>query len=82
MRARNQLPMKTKTVINEAHKLAKAFCVTNGDNFVLKDFDPGDTLGLEVPGQASGPGSIGKSAFTRLQDCRTCFTRRTNGPCS
>ena len=70
VRARNQLPMKTKKVINEAHKLAKPFCVTNGDNFVLKDFDPGDTLGLKSADKprAQEALEIGIHALTELQD--------------
>jgi len=39
--------MKTKKVLNEAHKLAKPFRITNGEKFKLKDFDPGETLGFK-----------------------------------
>ena len=39
--------MKTKAVIKNARKLARPFCVTNGDKFRLKDVDPGDTLNLK-----------------------------------
>lgn len=70
MRFRNQSPMKIKKVINEAHKLAKPFCVTNGDNFVLKDFDPSDTLGLKSADRprAQETLEIGIHALTELQD--------------
>jgi polyphosphate kinase 2 (PPK2 family) len=36
--------MKTKELIKRARKLARAFCVTDGDKFRLKDFKPHDTL--------------------------------------
>ncbi|HWY71343.1 MAG TPA: polyphosphate kinase 2 family protein [Terriglobales bacterium] len=39
--------MKTKKVINEAHKFAKPFRITDGEKFTLKDFDPGETLRLK-----------------------------------
>lgn len=35
--------MKTKKVLAAAHKLAKAYRVTDGKKFRLKDVDPGDT---------------------------------------
>jgi PPK2 family polyphosphate:nucleotide phosphotransferase len=39
--------MKTKKVINEAHKFAKPFRITDGEKFTLRDFDPGETLRLK-----------------------------------
>ena len=35
--------MKTKQVIEAAHRLSKSYRVTKGKKFRLKDFDPGDT---------------------------------------
>jgi PPK2 family polyphosphate:nucleotide phosphotransferase len=39
--------MKTKELIKKAGKLARQFRVTDGDQFRLKDFDPGETLGFD-----------------------------------
>jgi PPK2 family polyphosphate:nucleotide phosphotransferase len=62
--------MKTKKVINEAHKFAKPFRITNGEKFTLKDFDPGDTLGLksEDRPRAKEALEIGIRALAELQD--------------
>jgi PPK2 family polyphosphate:nucleotide phosphotransferase len=38
--------VKTEDLLKEARRLAKRFRVTNG-RFTLKDFDPGETLGLD-----------------------------------
>ena len=37
--------MKTKQVIEAAHRLSKPYRVRNGKNFRLKDVDPDDTGG-------------------------------------
>jgi PPK2 family polyphosphate:nucleotide phosphotransferase len=62
--------MKTKKVINEAHKFAKPFRITDGEKFALKDFDPGDTLGLksEDKPRATEALEIGIHALAELQD--------------
>jgi len=62
--------MKTKKVINEAHKFAKPFRVTDGEKFALKNFDPGDTLGLksEDKPRATEALEIGIHALAELQD--------------
>ena len=38
---------KSKDVIKKAREFAKPFRVTNGKKFKLKDYDPGETLGLD-----------------------------------
>ena len=38
--------MKTSKLIKEAVRLTEPYCVRNGGKFRLKDFDPGDTLGV------------------------------------
>ena len=38
--------MKTKQIIEAAHRLSKRYRVTNGKKFRLKDVDPGDTRGF------------------------------------
>ena len=62
--------MKTKKVINEAHKFAKPYRITDGEKFALKDFDPGDTLGLksEDKPRATEALEIGIHALAELQD--------------
>jgi PPK2 family polyphosphate:nucleotide phosphotransferase len=57
-----------KALIKEARKLAKPFCVT-GDNFRLKDIDPGDTL--DLPGdkpRAKEALAMGIEILAELQD--------------
>src|SRR5712675_2031683 len=62
--------MKTKKVINEAHKFAKPFRIANGEKFTFKDFDPGETLGLksEDRPRAKEALEIGIGALSELQD--------------
>jgi PPK2 family polyphosphate:nucleotide phosphotransferase len=62
--------MKTKKVINEAHKLAKPFRVTNGEKFKLKDYDPGESLGFksEDKPRATEALEVGIGALAELQD--------------
>jgi len=38
--------MKDRKLIAEATRLAEPYCVTKGSRFRLKDFDPGDTNGV------------------------------------
>ena len=62
--------MKIKKVIKKARKFAKPFCVTNGDKFKLKDYDPADTLGLksEAKPRAKEALQIGVQALAELQN--------------
>src|SRR5215831_17288331 len=62
--------MKTKKIIKRARKFANPFCVTNGDKFKLKDYDPGDTLGLksEAKPRAKEALQVGVQALAELQD--------------
>src|ERR1700680_4792322 len=39
--------MKRNKLIKEANRLAEPYCVTKGEKFRLKDFDPGDTDGVK-----------------------------------
>ena len=39
--------MKTRKLIKEAQRIASPYCITNGEKFRLKDFDPGDTDGVK-----------------------------------
>jgi len=62
--------MKLKKVIKKARKFAKPFRVTNGKKFRMKDFDPGDTLGLksEAKPRAKEALKVGVEALAELQD--------------
>ncbi len=62
--------MNSDKLIKKAHKFAKPFCVTNGDKFRLKDFDPADTMGLksEAKPQAKEALENGVKALAELQD--------------
>jgi PPK2 family polyphosphate:nucleotide phosphotransferase len=40
--------MKPKTIASRARRFTTPFCVTNGARFRLKNYDPGDTLGLKT----------------------------------
>lgn len=62
--------MITRKLIKKAHALAEPFRVNRGEKFRLKDFDPGDTLGLtsaEKP-RAKEALAIGIQALAELQD--------------
>src|SRR5260221_10364138 len=39
--------MKPRKLIKEAQRIASPYCITNGEKFRLKDFDPGDTDGVK-----------------------------------
>src|SRR3974390_1426632 len=62
--------MKINKVIKRARKFAKPFRVTNGDKFKLKNYNPGDPLGLkaEAKPRAKEALQIGVSALAELQD--------------
>ena len=62
--------MKTKKVIEAAHRLSKSYRVRNGKKFRLKDVDPSDTgeLKSEDKPRAKEALQIGVEALTELQD--------------
>ena len=62
--------MKTKDIIKQARKFAEPFRVTKGDQFRLKDVDPGDTLNLKAEDKprAKEALAIGVHALAELQD--------------
>jgi hypothetical protein len=39
--------MKPRKLVKEAARIASPYCITDGKNFLLKDFDPGDTDGVK-----------------------------------
>ena len=62
--------MITRKLIKKAHSLADPFRVNRGEKFRLKDFDPGDTLGLTSADKprAKEALAIGIQALAELQD--------------
>lgn len=62
--------MKTKEIIEAAHRLSKPYRVKNGKDFRLKDFDPGDTgeLKSEDKPRAKEALQMGVDALAELQD--------------
>ena len=62
--------MITRKLIKKAHALAEPFRVNRGEKFRLKDFDPGDTLGLTSADKprAKEALAIGIEALAELQD--------------
>jgi len=62
--------MKTKNVIKESRNLSKPYRVTNGKRFRLKDWDPGDTMGLQSEDKPRAKEALqnGVLALAELQD--------------
>jgi polyphosphate kinase 2 (PPK2 family) len=62
--------MEMRKVIKGARNLAKPFCVSNGTNFRLKDFDPADTLDFTSADKAQAKDTLaeGVEALAKLQD--------------
>jgi PPK2 family polyphosphate:nucleotide phosphotransferase len=62
--------MKTKELKKKAHKLCAPYRVENGQRFRLKDFDPGDTMGLESEDKPRAKEGLaaGIHALAELQD--------------
>ncbi len=64
-----RMALETKEFIKRARKFAKPFRVTDGGNFRLKDFDPGDTqdLGSEDKPRAKEALAMGVDVLAELQ---------------
>lgn len=62
--------MKTKHVIEAAHRLSKPYRVTDGKNFRLKDVDPGDTGDFHAGEKSRAKEALqtGVEALAELQD--------------
>src|SRR5216117_925633 len=63
--------MKTKEIIKNARELAKAFRISKGKNFRLKDVDPDDTLDFTKEAdkpRAKEALAMGVTALAELQD--------------
>jgi len=62
--------LKLKEIVKNARPFARAFRVTNGDKFRLRDFPPGDTLHLDSEDKPRAKESLvnGVDALAALQD--------------
>jgi len=62
--------LSKKELIKRAKKFAKNFCITDGENFKLKDFDPGEDgdLGPEDKPLAKETLQLGVHALAAMQD--------------
>jgi PPK2 family polyphosphate:nucleotide phosphotransferase len=62
--------MHLDALIQEAHDLAQAYCITDGDTFRLKDLDPAETAGLEAEDKPRAQAHLqtGVQALAALQD--------------
>ena len=62
--------MKLKEIVEKSREIAKPFRVSNGENFRLKNSDPGDTLDFtsEDKPRAKEALAIGVEALAQLQD--------------
>ena len=59
-----------KNPLKRARKLASAFCVTDGKDFRLEDFDPGDTMGFKSEAKPEAALALrrGVEEIARLQE--------------
>jgi PPK2 family polyphosphate:nucleotide phosphotransferase len=64
------MAMKTKQILKTARKISASFRVTDGSGFRLKDYDPGDTLGLGAEDKARAKEGLqsGVATLAGLQD--------------
>ncbi|MEI6071514.1 MAG: polyphosphate kinase 2 family protein, partial [Verrucomicrobiae bacterium] len=62
--------MKTKQVIQAAHKFSKPYRVTDGKGFRLRDVDPGDTQDFKSEDKTRAKEALqaGVTALAELQD--------------
>jgi PPK2 family polyphosphate:nucleotide phosphotransferase len=60
--------MKNRKLIKEAARLAEPFCVTDGEKFRLKDFDPGDTNGMKSKKHAESLLRQSSEMLTQMQE--------------
>src|SRR5713226_2238919 len=60
--------MKNRKLIKEATRLAAPYCVTDGEKFRLKDFDPGDTSGMKSKKHAESVLRQSSEMLTQMQE--------------
>ena len=72
--------MKLKEFLQQSKPFVKPFCVSDGEDFRLKEVDPGDTCGL-TSGDKPRVTEMLASGSRRWLIYRICSTRRIAGPC-
>jgi len=60
--------MKHDKLIKEASRLAEPFCITKGEKFRLKDWDPADTTGVKNKQQAQNILDAREGVLSHLQE--------------
>jgi len=60
--------MKPSKLVREAVRVAEPFCVTNGEKFSLKDFDPADTSGVKSKKHAEKLLAEGSASVSDMQE--------------
>ena len=60
--------MKPSKLVREAVRVAEPFCVTNGEKFRLKDFDPADTSGVKSKKHAEKLLAEGSASVSDMQE--------------
>jgi PPK2 family polyphosphate:nucleotide phosphotransferase len=60
--------MKLSKLVREAVRVAEPFCVTNGEKFRLKDFDPADTSGVKSKKHAEKLLAEGSASVSDMQE--------------
>jgi len=60
--------MKSKKLVKEASRRCAPYCIANGENFRLKDFDPGDTDGVKSKKQAEHLLEESSAALSQMQE--------------
>jgi PPK2 family polyphosphate:nucleotide phosphotransferase len=60
--------MKQDKLIQAASRLAEPYCITKGEKFRLKDFDPGDTNGVKSKNHAEKLIQQGSALVSQMQE--------------
>src|SRR5437016_5620290 len=60
--------MKPKKLVKQAGRLCGTYCVTDGDKFRMKDFDPGDTNGVKSKKDAEALLEESSTALSQMQE--------------
>src|SRR2546421_7402666 len=60
--------MKPKKLVRQAGRLCGTYCVTDGNKFRMKDFDPGDTNGVKSKKDAEALLEESSAALSQMQE--------------
>ena len=67
-----------KELIQRAKKFSKKFCITDGKDFKLKDYDPGEDGGTGKEDKPTAKQTL-QLGVMHLRLCRIFYMPRTNG---